>query len=358
MTASMAADLGLVCPGCRSCLHASEEGYVCPDCGQQWFARDGVLCAPNFDASVYWSEIPRPSMRHILSRAGLVGASQALREWADEHDNEYLARYALDPRRSLCLELAGIPAGATVVDYGCGWGTIGLCAAPVASRVFLVDSTLERARFASMRAKELGAGNVLALGVQEWADLPIARGSVDVLVLNGVLEWIPMSREGDPARIQRDFLRDMYELLAPGGHMYIGIENRLSLRYVAGYPDDHSGVKFTTLIPRWLADVVMRSKGQRGYRTPTLSLWEWRRVLRGLDGAKCSIYAVTPDYRYPQAACDVEDAAGVGRLEAVRSRRRAGGRQIALWLAKARLWPLLTYSYGVVVAKTREDAPS
>jgi hypothetical protein len=58
----------------------------------------------------------------------------------------------------------------------------------------------------------------------------------------GVLEWIA---GGDPDRGRYlDFLRGIEERLLPDGVLVCAIENQLGVKYLAGAPEDHSGIPF------------------------------------------------------------------------------------------------------------------
>jgi len=347
-------ELGLNCPQCQVPLSTRPEGYVCGNCGDQWNVESGVIMAPGFDRSRYWGEIPRGRMQHILHRAEVIGPTRALEEWCLVNRNPWLDRYAFDWRRALCVELVDLPEQAAVLDYGCGYGTVGLTAASKCKRVYLVDSTLERIRFAQWRAAELGASNVVAIATQDWRILPLQPASLDLIILNGVLEWVPMTVKGDPHAIQLEFLASMRNLLKPGGSLYVGMENRYAIRYFGRYPDDHTGIRYTSIFPRAIASLVCKVRGRGPYRTLTWSLGEHRKVLARLGFRKQSIYCMFPDYRFPEAACRIDQTALLGVLHGRpwgHSLKTGAKRIIEKAVTLLHLWPWLVYSYGVVSGK-------
>jgi len=77
--------------------------------------------------------------------------------------------------------------------------------------------------------------------------------------------------------------------LKPAGVLLIGIENRIGLHSFLGRID-HSGLPFTSLMPRWMASVYMKIRqpgfhrtllnSSAGYRTYTYSPWGYRKLLR------------------------------------------------------------------------------
>jgi len=108
-----------------------------------------------------------------------------------------------------------IPAGATVVDIGCGAGTDLLLAARRAGstgRAIGVDMTEAMRRRAIAGAAAIGLENVEVLG-GDATRLPIDDRSIDVVISNGVLNLVP---EKDRA------IAEIARVLKPGGRLQIG----------------------------------------------------------------------------------------------------------------------------------------
>jgi len=352
--------MNLVCPWCHIELSLVKQSYECNACRKRWIIHHNVILSPNFNNSQYWGEIPRISMNHLLWRGEILGPACAFEEWARDNGNLYMERYALDLNRAaLCLELTGIPDKATILDYGCGYGTIGLAPFKYCERIYLVDSTFERIRFAKWRASEIGANNIIALAINNWNELPIPNGTLDIIFLNGVLEWIPTTAEGDAVDIQIKFLKKMKELLKPGGVLYIGIENRYALRYFGGYPDDHTNLLFTSIMPRKLADIYCKIRRKGAYRTITWSLREHRINLKNLGFMDPIIYCIYPNYRFPEAACRITDIFALAQLHRRRPKNKGIKERIRqiveFWVTCFNLWPWLVYSYGIAARNPNGD---
>jgi SAM-dependent methyltransferase len=89
--------------------------------------------------------------------------------------------------------IAAIPAGATVVDIGCGAGMDLLLAARAVGpygRAIGVDMTESMAERARAAARTLGATQV-EVRIGDALDLPVDSSSVDVVISNGVLNLAP-----------------------------------------------------------------------------------------------------------------------------------------------------------------------
>lgn len=108
------------------------------------------------------------------------------------------------------LRIAPVPAGATVVDIGCGAGTDLLLAAGAVGpggRVVGVDMTDAMLRKAEAAAAEAGLSNV-EVRHGDALELPVESASADVVISNGVLNLAPDKRRA---------FSEVHRVLRPGG---------------------------------------------------------------------------------------------------------------------------------------------
>lgn len=106
----------------------------------------------------------------------------------------------------------GIPAGATVLDVGCGAGTEAVYLAGLGFRVIGVDSSrkaLERAR-----KRERAAGVEVDWRAGSVYALPVDDGSADLVLDRGCLHCL--DRED-----RSDYARETGRVLAPGGRLLV-----------------------------------------------------------------------------------------------------------------------------------------
>ncbi len=141
--------------------------------------------------------------------------------------------------------------------------------------------------------------NVKILRSSLWS-LPFAAGSFDLAAMNGVLEWVAEGLAGDPGQLQEAALKNVFRMLRPGGYLYLGIENRLSMGYFRGWPDPHCGLPFVTILPRPLAHWYARRKGHNGYRNYLYSSRGYRKLLRKAGFSQIEIYLALPSYNHPR----------------------------------------------------------
>jgi len=263
-------------------------------------------------------------MQSVNQRSPVEGWQQPVKDLLAE-DYPDIFDYVTDSRRADFCQYIPLTPASTVVDIGSGWGTISCLLAARCGKVLAVESVTERIRFLKIRALEERLDNILPVQA-DFLELPLAETSLDLAVMNGVLEWIGIaSDDGKPDVLQLKVLRKIHSSLKPGGILYIGIENRFAFHYFFG-AHDHSDLSFTSLVPRRVADLMMRRKSQASrrttqaqgsYRTYTYSYWGYRNLLKKAGFSQVDIYLVFPDYNRPYYLVRPEDTGAF--LSAVRN---------------------------------------
>jgi SAM-dependent methyltransferase len=220
-------------------------------------------------------------MQKLNRMAREKGWEAALHEVAPQ-----LTYYATSPLRANWMSLLPIKTNWTALDLGAGWGGNAFPLSQRLKHVVALESVFDRAEFIEIRKEQEKRDNVQVVAASIHR-IPLPRDRFDLIVMNGLLEWAALSAEGDPRLVQEQVLRSVHDLLAPGGWLYLGIENRFSFQAFLGQPDD-SGIPFTSLMPRKVADAYMRLVSARhnrthhamtSYRTYTYSYWGYKRLL-------------------------------------------------------------------------------
>ena len=142
---------------------------------------------------------------------------------ADRYGDEWKAGL-LDPERRFVgigvadfLEEAGLRAGMTMVDYGCGPGFVTLRAGEMvgpAGRVYALDIHQGMVALAGSRAAEAGLTNVTTL-LNDGPEAPLPDGVADFVTCIFVLHY----RESRPER--GALAADLARLLKPGGRLVV-----------------------------------------------------------------------------------------------------------------------------------------
>ncbi len=106
-------------------------------------------------------------------------------------------------------------AGMDVLDVGCGSGSSAVALALSGARSVLgVDPHRESLRVAVIRCQAYGVERRVRFA-QALGPLPVAAASIDLCVVNGVLQYVPALER--PA-----YLREFARVLRPGGWLFIG----------------------------------------------------------------------------------------------------------------------------------------
>lgn len=165
-----------VCPACRGGLEEGPGGAACPACGARYARIDGhvAFAEPDrfYDQEPVWWDEGGPAWRLPMVDAGIT---RFLRRW--------------------------VPAGALVLDVGCGCGIRDLARG---RRVIGIDTSPARLR---------GAATIYAgVHLASATAIPFADRTFDAVVSVDVMEHIP--REAKDAAI-----REWIRVTRPGGRL-------------------------------------------------------------------------------------------------------------------------------------------
>jgi ubiquinone/menaquinone biosynthesis C-methylase UbiE len=204
--------------------------------------------------------------------------------------------------------MLGLDERSVALDVGCGYGAITHSISRLVGELYSIEPIPERIEFTQERLRQEGINNVRLIQASATA-LPLIEKSFDLVVTNGVLEWVgEWDTRGDPRDAQLKFLSTIRRLLKDDGVLVIGIENRF------GYPlflggCDHSGIPYTSLVPRRVASFMLRHSSvphhrtqlnpRREYRTFTYSERGYRKLLKEAGFANVSCHSAEPGYNQP-----------------------------------------------------------
>ena len=313
------------CLACQATLSLDGDDLLrCPACQKSWPVRDGV---PRFfEPSYYWGEVPKSEAGEFLKQAKEMGwHPAAMNRFSGDRDMQISLT---DWQRASWLPLLGLEEKSVALDIGCGYGAITSSLARAAGQVFSLEAVPERIEFTRIRMSQEGLSNVTLVQASAL-DPPFSDGMFDLVIVNGVLEWVgEWDHEGNPRDVQIGFLKQMGRILKPGGTLLIGIENRWGYNGAFG-SIDHSGLPYTNLMPRrmatwWLrrstrehTHTVLNSK--REYRTYTYGARGYQKLLADSGFPATSMYWPDPDYNQPFSIIPLDSGLIADRVDTLLS---------------------------------------
>jgi cyclopropane fatty-acyl-phospholipid synthase-like methyltransferase len=261
------------------------------------------------DTDGYWSNLSKKQNAELMSLLGRMPVKKAIEATQPQH-----MEVIFSEKRAAGIELLKLKGTEVAVDLGCMWGALTIPLAKQAGQVLGIDQTLESLRFSEARAQEEHLKNVHFL-CGNLRNIELPKETFDVAVVNGVLEWVPefekvvvddyvfgakkTEKKGNPGEMQKAFLHNVLSGLKSNGRLMLAIENRYDYKMFFGLPDPHTGTYFTTIVPRWMANLISKVTRQREYRPWIYSFPEIEALLREVGFSKVSLYACWPDYRVP-----------------------------------------------------------
>lgn len=302
-----------VCLMCKAPLTQKGQVLYCEKCGMECTLDEGVYDFLG-DHGSYWGEISPEEMASVLEAAHMKGWRDAVRELGFRHPS-LMTSVISNARVDWLFHCLDLDKVSSCLDIGSGWGANVFSLAKYYDEVWSLDSVKQRIAFQKIRQEQDGIKNIRFVRA-DCLRLPFPGEYFNLVSVNGVLEWIGTSDYSqNPKKLQVGFLREVSRVLKPDGCLYIGIENRFGLPFLLG-ARDHSGLPFTSILPRKLADLevkLFRKMGGgyrqnrqvmnewRSYRTYTYSFWGYKKILKEVGFNQVDLYW-TLDYSHPKYA--------------------------------------------------------
>src|SRR3989344_5198268 len=245
-----------------------------------------------FAKNRYWGKIPETELEKALDLIDSKGWMAFAEKFRDRLD------FTTEENRADWRFFVPLDRHSTVLDAGAGLGRIAIPLARVVRKVVALDTSVVRMRFLRKLAEAKGLNNIETV-VADIFNPPFEEESCDLIVMNGLLEWVGRTDlYRDPREAQIACLKICKKFLKKGGFLYVGIENRFAAAYLRGI--DHSGLRFTSYLPRWLANKYTLLKKNHKYDTYTYSVSGYKKLFKESGFDYPDFYLVYPGYNLPR----------------------------------------------------------
>ena len=251
-----------VCVRCEKTLQNDRLRMECPACGAYWPINHGI---PSYASARYYGDITPETVQKLVALAEEGHWLQAVRTMFKESNPE-LYDYVADPNRASWVPILPLAPHSTVLDVNSGLGALTHTLALNYHQVVSVEGVADMVRFTKLRLDQEGLKNVDLIHTT-LASLPFPSDTFDLIVLNGVLEWVhEWQNSGTSTDAQIAVLADLRRLLKPRGVLVIGSENRFGYTSFLS-PKGHSRVRSITRMCSWLDALHRRLEKPGFYRS-------------------------------------------------------------------------------------------
>lgn len=197
---------------------------------------------------------------------------------------DWVQSYHFSPARANILRpFEKALANAHVLEIGAGCGAITRYLGENAHRVTAVEGSLQRARIARARTRDIESVAIVADNFYAFE----SSESFDVVTSIGVFEYANVYADaGTDGAFE--FLSKAHRLLKDDGYLIIAIENKLGLKYFSGAPEDHLWKEMYGVEGRYQANEPV-----------TYGRIEIEAKLKSAGFQLVETHAALPDYKFP-----------------------------------------------------------
>lgn len=288
-----------VCPKCKSNLDSiNGKTLSCNKCNLSWDVVGGV---PDFiKEDIFWAE-PGFSKENFIK----INKDILEKDWNEvlkNHESPDIRstyKFLSDYGRVSWFDLLNLPHDITVLDLGAGMGTMSQALSKKCKLIYSVEPVKERIDFMRSRFRQEKCDNIRIVR-SDVDNLPFEDEKFDLIILNGVLEWLPVNKKNmNPRKVQIYYLKMLKKLLKKGGYIYVGIENRMEFSYFLGARDPHILLKYVTILPRWISHIICKLKIGDIYRPYLYTHVGYKKLFEESGFKAPDIYSALPSYNEP-----------------------------------------------------------
>ncbi len=301
---------------------------------------------------VYWGEVNEDKMKEHLELIKKKGFFNFKKKLLAEDRGFY--DFIFDETRADWRFCLPVKKDWRVLDAGAGLGANTFVLAREVVEVCAMERADLRLKFLSLRKEYESADNVKIIS-GDALSLPFKNESFDLVVANGLFEWLGVTnRFESPKEAQEHFLKETMRVLKKGGYLYIGIENRFAMSYLLGGLD-HSGLRYTSWMPRFMANLYTKIRTGKKYQTYTYSKPGYEKILKKAGFKNLEFYLPLPGYNIPRHIISYNHLDGlkfiVTNILGGISLRKKILKKIIHFPFMAQIWRIMFFSFDIFAQK-------
>jgi 2-polyprenyl-3-methyl-5-hydroxy-6-metoxy-1,4-benzoquinol methylase len=224
--------------------------------------------------------------------------------------NPKLYKIITDSNRADFLFLLNIKKNDLALDVGAGWGQISVPLSKFCDVVAL-EGNLEKIDLIKEIAKQENRNNIQYVATNIFDDI-FENKQFDFIILNDILELMNViPKETTSFNIQEKFFQIAYDLLKPGGVLYIGIENKYGLKYLLGEKDDNTGLEDFVYLNNNSIESFYKSVTGNSLSSLTQSKKNYEKMLKISGFKNIDFFASLPDFRQPKLILNSADNSSI-----------------------------------------------
>jgi len=289
------------CINCKGKLELVGRAAQCITCNAKYPHSEGVILFNQLDPQ-FMTGSPEldEKLDQLLILTKTIGYRNALKHFS-ENGYTNLFKYATDLTRVDFKYLLPLTSKSTILEIGPGHGLITVSLARNAKEVYCLEKIQEHALFTHLRAQQEGLNNVYVSCGGSKSVLPYRDNTFDIVVINGVFEWIGYETDHTGVeKLRKEMMKEIHRVTKENGTVYITTKNRYSLE-LNWRPNEHNcRIRCLFLLPDRLANALSSKIAGVQYLTKLLSLSQYRKLFEN-QGFTCEqIWVPLPNFRYPK----------------------------------------------------------
>lgn len=289
------------CTKCNSSLNLKESKAFCIQCNSVYPISDGIIIMDrNKPKFLTGNSNLDDNLQQLLILSKKIGCIPALRK-LQPNKSKSLLNYRTNLSRVDFKYLLPLSTHSNILEIGSGGGLISLSLAKSVRSVYSLEKVLEHAKYAKLRADQEGIKNLFVASGGRDCVLPYRNKSFDIVIMNGVFEWLGFESNFENVRnIRKAMLAEVHRVLKDEGTLYLTTLNKLSIELNFSKNIHNNNIMGAFLLPDGIRNWLAQKKNNgKQYLSGLQTLSSYTRMFREIELYVKDIWVPIPNFRYP-----------------------------------------------------------